>query len=579
MKTMKTFVLLVLIFAVSLTSNAQNKNLPAPTANLQTLATGSYVIAMDNTLQTNIAGNFNLKTYGLVVYLLNNNVKVKWSIKAGKLKDGIDFTATTEKFQPALVAGGVSSNFKAGPFVIYAADTTGVATLITAFYTANSLTGNDRPNVYRLTAAASNVDIRYDLSGFIPKANIMNDGNNSGIHVAYMTNCGITTSNYRVGLATDLYTKCFTFASEPHNGTENIAAINAIKTFVQNGGNFLAQCRAVETYENCSAGHFHTTNGINVTNSNVIPSSNINPNTDLAFSQYEGIFDLNYNGSVQNWILAAGSSFKNNEHNHATGGTVVTQTSIGASVAKLTSGALPGGLVFYIGNHNFSSVTAIESINGIRMYMNAFLTPVAINSNCSTGSVLPNPLPVKLVSFNANLDPDQSRVNLTWITATEINANHFVVERSTDGSNFSEIGIVFAFGNTTEQKNYQLSDKINSLNAAVIYYRLRQVDIDGKAEYSATRLVRIGKEAENTISILTYPNPVVNELKVTIPTNWQNKKVVYEMFSVNGQIAKKIETANSSQTETLNVSNLNSGLYIVKVTCEGQIAQQKIVKQ
>jgi hypothetical protein len=579
MKATKIFIAILLMVAASFTSEAQNKNLPGPGTDLQTLAAGSYVIAMDNTLQANTAGDFNLKAYGLVVYLLNNDVKVKWSIRAGKSKDGTDFTATAEKFQPSLVAGGVSRDFKAGPFVIYAADTAGVAALITAFYTANSLTGNNRPNVYRLTASVANVDIRYNLIGFKPKANIMTDGGNSAIHVAYMTKCGITTANYRTGPATDLYIKCFTFASEPHNATENTAAITAIKSFVQNGGNFLAQCRAVETFENSVSGHFHTTNGIRVTNLTVDPASIIYPNTDLAFSQYEGIFGIKQNGSVQNWVLESGSSFKNNEHNHATGGTMVTQTPIGASVAKLTSSASPGGLVFYIGNHDFSSITDIESINGIRMYMNAFLTPVAINLTCTTGDDLDDPLPVKLVSFNANLDQSQTKVDLTWTTATEINADRFVVERSTDGIIFTEVGTAFAFGHTTEQKNYQLSDKISSLNTTVIYYRLQSVDIDGKSEYSATRIIRIGKQSENHIKILTYPNPATNELRISIPNNWQNKKVIYEVVNATGQVSKKIETVTSGQAETINISVLAPGFYFVRVSCEGQTAQQKIVKQ
>ena len=187
-------------------------------------------------------------------------------------------------------------------------------------------------------------------------------------------------------------------------------------------------------------------------------------------------------------------------------------------------------------------------------------------------------LPVKLTAFNANLDQQQPKVNLTWTTATEINASHFVVERSTDGNIFTEVGMVFAFGNTTGQKNYQLSDNISSLNVPVIYYRLRQVDIDGKAEYSATRIVKISKETANTITILTYPNPVSNELSITIPANWQNKKVTYELFNTNGQSSKKTEIDNSSQTENLNVSSLARGLYFVIVKCNGQSAQQKIVK-
>ncbi len=576
---MRKPVLLVLFFAISFIASAQTRDVPVPTANLQTLTAGSYVIAMDNTLQANAAGNFNLKTYGLVVHLLNNNIKVKWSIKAGKSKDGIDFTAMAEQFQPTLVAGGVSTNFKAGPFVIYAADTTGVASLITAYYTATGLTGNNRPKVYRLTAAASNVDIRYDMDGFRPKANIMTDGGNQNIHVGYMTDCGITTANYRTGPAIDLVTKCYTFASEAHSTVTSSATLNAINSFVNYGGNFLAQCAAIETFENNAGGRFHTTNGITVVNTNVTAATTIYPNADLAFSQYEGVFDIKQGGSVSNWVLASGSTFKNNEHNHATGGTVVTQTPIGASVAKLNGTVLLGGLVFYLGNHDFSSVTSIESINGIRMYMNAFLTPVAININCSTGGSLPNPLPIKLISFTASLDQIQSKVNLAWTTATEINTSHFLVERSLDGINYTNAAMIFANGNTNDKNNYSYADNISGVKATVIYYRLHSVDVDGKGEYSETRLIRLDKQTEDKISILAFPNPVTSELRISIPAGWQNKKVTYEIVNTNGQVQQRRETTSSSQVESINTNNLSKGLYWVRAICEGRTAQQKIVKQ
>jgi Secretion system C-terminal sorting domain len=185
-------------------------------------------------------------------------------------------------------------------------------------------------------------------------------------------------------------------------------------------------------------------------------------------------------------------------------------------------------------------------------------------------------LPVTLVSFSAMLE--NKKADLTWTTATEINVSHFVVEKSTDGKNFNDAGMVFAYGNTTENVNYSFADNVDTDQAGVIYYRLRSVDVDGQFTYSTTRIIRISKIAENSISIVTYPNPVSNELRVTIPANWQNKKVTYEMFNGNGQVSKKSETASSSQTETLNVSTMPPGFYIVRVTCDGQIAQQKILK-
>jgi hypothetical protein len=187
------------------------------------------------------------------------------------------------------------------------------------------------------------------------------------------------------------------------------------------------------------------------------------------------------------------------------------------------------------------------------------------------------PLPLKLISFSAVLN--NSKAELTWRTVSETNVSHFEIEKSMDGINFSEAGIVFARGNEVDITTYIFSDLINTDQAGVVYYRLRSVDIDGKSQYSETRIIKIETKSENYVTILTYPNPASSELRITVPANWQNKRVIYELFNANGQVTKKIETAASSQTETLNVSNLAPGFYIARVSCEGQTAQQKIVKQ
>src|SRR5687768_7031874 len=187
-------------------------------------------------------------------------------------------------------------------------------------------------------------------------------------------------------------------------------------------------------------------------------------------------------------------------------------------------------------------------------------------------------LPVKLVSFSAMLNTD--KVDLKWTTSSEKNVSHFSIEKSTDGINFSETGVVFAFGNTSETKNYSFTDgNINASQAGVIYYRLRSVDIDGKSELSQVKTIRIGKNNEQSISILTYPNPVSTELRVTIPTNWQGKKVSYELLNSNGQVMLRNITSTGSQTESMNVNTIAPGFYIIKVTCNGETAQQKIIKR
>lgn len=185
-------------------------------------------------------------------------------------------------------------------------------------------------------------------------------------------------------------------------------------------------------------------------------------------------------------------------------------------------------------------------------------------------------LPVKLTAFNASLAKD--KVNLKWETASEINVSHFELERSTDGVNFSQAAMVFSYGAADTKANYAYSDNVASFQVPVVYYRLRSVDIDGKSEISETRIIRLAKDQANSISLLTYPNPVMNELRVTVPNNWQNKQTVFELFNANGQIASRKATTGNNQTETINTSNLAPGFYIVRVSCDGQTAQQKVVK-
>ncbi|MBL7709913.1 MAG: T9SS type A sorting domain-containing protein [Chitinophagaceae bacterium] len=186
-------------------------------------------------------------------------------------------------------------------------------------------------------------------------------------------------------------------------------------------------------------------------------------------------------------------------------------------------------------------------------------------------------LPVKLISFTSLLS--NNKVDLKWVTATEINTSHFIVEKSYDGIEFTEAGLVFAEGNSTAQITYHFTDDLAGNKQPIIYYRLQTVDLDGKFDYSATRIIRTAKQTENTVSILTYPNPVTSELRITIPNSWQGKKVTYELLNANAQVTKKTEAGSGSQTEAMNVSSLAPGLYVVKVSCGTETATQKIIKR
>lgn len=184
-------------------------------------------------------------------------------------------------------------------------------------------------------------------------------------------------------------------------------------------------------------------------------------------------------------------------------------------------------------------------------------------------------LPVSLINWNAKLNTKE--VGLSWTTTMETNSSHFVIERSTNGLDYSEIAMMFAAGDSYKNLNYAYTDKLNTTNQGVIYYRLKMVDKDGKSKVSDVRIVRTGKPVEN-MTIAAYPNPVVNELRVTVPTNWQDKKVTFQIFNGNGQVVKQITNNKAGQTEIVSVNELNAGIYVVRAISENETASQSIIK-
>ncbi|MBK8521793.1 MAG: T9SS type A sorting domain-containing protein [Ferruginibacter sp.] len=553
---MKKYLQLTAMLLFTVLAFSQNKDLPNPVADPQTLPAGSYIIAMDNTNQVNTAGYFNLKSYGLVVFLLNRNIKIKWVIKAGKLKDGIDFTASASKLKP-IALGAAIHDFKAGPFVIFAADTAGVSILIDSFYLnptggspAVPLTGNNRPSVYKTTADVPNVDIRYNLTDFKPKAAILKDGGNEDIHVGFMGLAGIPDTNWRVNLGQNLIISCFTFASEPHNdkvGTPDFdIAIHGIRAFVEFGGNFLAQCAAVESYENhIDHGYLQTSTGI--THHNAHYSNDKYSNSDLGFAQYDGYYHSTQTGHLQSWDI--NSSWVNNGYVIQNDPNIIGGiNNIGASVSKFKDPDTRGGMVFYLGNHDFKNMAHLEDINGIRMYMNAFLTPVAINQFCT----ITPPLPISWYSFSATRYGVQ--VNLEWKTASETNNKYFYPERSADGVHFIALAKLNGAVNSNKINTYTFNDVPGT---GIFYYRIRQEDIDGKTSYSITRIIKVDSRSGSSLYI--YPNPNRGVFSITFGKDYIGRSML--LFDETGRQVYRQDKLMNAVTQQLNLANLSSGVY------------------
>lgn len=185
-------------------------------------------------------------------------------------------------------------------------------------------------------------------------------------------------------------------------------------------------------------------------------------------------------------------------------------------------------------------------------------------------------LPVTTTTFTATYN--KKDVLLKWTTQSEKDFSHFEVERSTDGKQYGQIALVFAGDGSDGIKAYSFKDANVATPSGVLYYRLRQVDKTAEATFSTVRVIRIGKEEMETIALSTYPNPVTDQLKVSLPNAWQSKPVVVELYNSIGALVQSIKISSASQTETLQMHSVAKGFYLVKAVCEKVTAQQTVIK-
>jgi len=177
-------------------------------------------------------------------------------------------------------------------------------------------------------------------------------------------------------------------------------------------------------------------------------------------------------------------------------------------------------------------------------------------------------LPLTWLSFNATAGANN--VLLNWKTVNEINNNYFEAERSVDGRNFTKIGTVNA--GTAATQDYQFTD--NNPAAGISYYRIKQVDKDGRTSYSAVIAIRFGK---NDPAITVYPNPATSVVNVLFDKP-QQKDCIIELISNNGQLVQRV-AAGGLQSKQLNVSGIAAGTYQLRIIAVNNIVTQKLIIQ
>lgn len=180
-------------------------------------------------------------------------------------------------------------------------------------------------------------------------------------------------------------------------------------------------------------------------------------------------------------------------------------------------------------------------------------------------------IPIELIHFDA--DTEGSKNPLTWRTASERDNKHFDIERSADGQNFKSIGQVKSLGNTASGNDYQYTD--TEPLAGIAYYRLKQTDFDGKFDYSPVVSVNRDK-TQNKARIMS--NPVAQTLEIGM-SKADNKMLTLVITDLMGRtVAQQTRLQNAQTRLTMDVSQLNAGIYLLKVVGKDVQETLKFVK-
>lgn len=177
-----------------------------------------------------------------------------------------------------------------------------------------------------------------------------------------------------------------------------------------------------------------------------------------------------------------------------------------------------------------------------------------------------NPLPVELTAFAAQRQADHT-VALKWNTASEKNSARFEVQRSLDGREFSVIATVASQGASTQATAYAALDK--AAPASRLYYRLRQVDLDGSFAYSPVVTVAASGEATK---VTIYPNPAHTRISFVAAA-----ATPYRVLNQLGQAVLRGTT--EAGTASIGIETLPTGLYFLELQTDAGRSVQKFEKQ
>ena len=194
-----------------------------------------------------------------------------------------------------------------------------------------------------------------------------------------------------------------------------------------------------------------------------------------------------------------------------------------------------------------------------------------------------NPVTPGVIYASLDARANEKSVIVKWVTSSEMNNNHFEVERSLDMKNFKTVALILdGFIAEGTGKTYQFKEDAGEVKKGkTVYYRLKQFDTDGKVNYSVVMAVKLeGKAAVNTMQI--FPNPTGDMLSVHLNTVDQAAAEI-RVVSLSGQTRLSKQSNITKGNTIIQVEGLNQlapGMYMAQLIMNGKVVDtQKLVKE
>ncbi|MEZ4685029.1 MAG: T9SS type A sorting domain-containing protein [Bacteroidia bacterium] len=242
---------------------------------------------------------------------------------------------------------------------------------------------------------------------------------------------------------------------------------------------------------------------------------------------------------------------------------LLAQPAIAQSAARATTGS--GGGTALVGGFHYS-YTAGEAVTGSQTAPTVILT-LGVQQPEQSGS-----LPVELLDFTVSLFNQTAR--LRWTTSVEIQSDYFVMERSIDGLSYEQIGRLPAAGYADEPSFYAFDDEqAGFLGQKVLFYRLRQFDLDGG--FSLSPVVQLNLTELAQAQSVLFPNPASTEafLRYQLPSG----PATWSLSTVDGKIIQNGILEASSGLLKIPVHTLAEGSYLVTLSAAGGLHAHKLI--